>query len=51
MYGHEKTAALLIENGADVTNKGEGKTALEWAESKGKEDVAQYLKSFINTKK
>ena len=42
---------LLIENGADVTNKGDGKTALEWAKSEGKEEVVKYLTSIINTKK
>ena len=41
---------LLISFGADSEKKGNGKTPLQWAESKGKEEVANYLRSIIENK-
>ena len=41
---------LLISYGADPEKKGDGKTPLKWAKSKGKEEVASYLKSIIGNK-
>ena len=41
---------LLISYGADPEKKGDGKTPLQWAEEKGKEEVASYLKSIIGNR-
>ena len=41
---------LLISFGADPEKKGNGKTSLQLAETKGKEEVANYLRSIIDNK-
>ena len=39
----------LIQNDADPILKGYGKSPLEWAQEKDKQDIVAYLQTIVNT--
>ena len=51
LYGQLQTVKTLIEYNADPNLKGyEGKSPLEWAQEKDKQDIVAYLRTIVNDK-